>query len=131
MRRARLPGPVADAAAVTAAATVATAPLMALYFQQISLASLPANLAAAPAGAPSRATSRAASGPGSVVVPELPEVETVRRGLEAVVVRKRVAAVEVTGRRTVRRQEPAELVAAALRRHEGERPARRRGRDHR
>ena len=52
LRRARLPGPIADAAAVTAAATVATAPLMALYFQQVSLASLPANLAAAPAVAP-------------------------------------------------------------------------------
>jgi competence protein ComEC len=52
LRRARLPGPLADAAAVTAAATVATAPLMALYFQQVSLASLPANLAAAPAVAP-------------------------------------------------------------------------------
>ena len=52
LRRARLPAPVADAAAVTAAATVATAPLMALYFQQVSVASLPANLAAAPAVAP-------------------------------------------------------------------------------
>ena len=52
LRRARLPGPLADAAAVTAAATVATAPLMALHFQQVSLASLPANLAAAPAVAP-------------------------------------------------------------------------------
>ena len=52
LRRARVPGPLADAGAVTAAATVATAPLMALYFQQVSLASLPANLAAAPAVAP-------------------------------------------------------------------------------
>jgi competence protein ComEC len=48
----RLPGPVADAAAVTAVATVGTAPLMALYFDQLSLASLPANLLAAPAIAP-------------------------------------------------------------------------------
>jgi competence protein ComEC len=48
----RLPGPVADAAAITVAATVATAPLMALYFDQVSLASLPANLVAAPAVAP-------------------------------------------------------------------------------
>ena len=47
-----VPGPLADAGAVTAAATVATAPLMALYFEQVSLASLPANLAAAPAVAP-------------------------------------------------------------------------------
>ncbi len=52
LRRARLPGPLADAAAVTAAATLATAPLMALHFEQVSLASLPANLAAAPAVAP-------------------------------------------------------------------------------
>jgi competence protein ComEC len=52
LRRAGVPGPLADAGAVTAAATVATAPLMALYFEQVSLASLPANLAAAPAVAP-------------------------------------------------------------------------------
>ena len=52
LRRAGLPGPVADAAAVTAAATVATAPLMAFHFEQVSLASLPANLAAAAAVAP-------------------------------------------------------------------------------
>ena len=52
LRRARLPGPLADALAVTAAATLATAPLMALHFEQVSLASLPANLVAAPAVAP-------------------------------------------------------------------------------
>ena len=52
LRRARVPGPVADAIAVTAAATLATAPLMALHFEQVSLASLPANLLAAPAVAP-------------------------------------------------------------------------------
>ena len=40
-----LPGPVADAPAVTPAATLATAPLLALHFEQVSLASLPANLA--------------------------------------------------------------------------------------
>jgi competence protein ComEC len=48
----RLPRPVAEAAAITVAATVGTAPLMALYFEQISPASLPANLIAAPAIAP-------------------------------------------------------------------------------
>ena len=37
---------------MTAAATVATAPLMAFHFEQVSLASLPANLAAAAAVAP-------------------------------------------------------------------------------
>ena len=47
-----MPGPLADAIAVTAAATLATAPLMALHFEQVSLASLPANLVAAPAVAP-------------------------------------------------------------------------------
>ena len=49
---ARMPGPVAEAAAITIAATVGTAPLMALHFGEVSLASLPANLLAAPAIAP-------------------------------------------------------------------------------
>ena len=44
-------------------------------------------------------------------MPELPEVETVRRGLEERVVGQRLVEVIVTGRRTVRRQPPAELVA--------------------
>lgn len=44
-------------------------------------------------------------------MPELPEVETVRRGLERLAIGRRVLAVEVTGRRTVRRQSPEELVA--------------------
>ncbi len=48
----RMPRPVADATAITVAATAGTAPLMALYFEQVSLASLPANLLAAPAIAP-------------------------------------------------------------------------------
>ena len=48
----RMPDPVADAAAITLAATVGTAPLMALHFEQLSLAALPANLLAAPAIAP-------------------------------------------------------------------------------
>ena len=48
----RMPGPVADAAAITIAATAGTAPLMALHFGTVSLASLPANLLAAPAVAP-------------------------------------------------------------------------------
>jgi competence protein ComEC len=48
----RVPGPVADAAAITVAATLGTAPLMALHFEQVSLAALPANLLAAPAIAP-------------------------------------------------------------------------------
>ena len=48
----RAPRPVAEAAAVTVAATLGTAPLMALYFEQVSPASLPANLVAAAAIAP-------------------------------------------------------------------------------
>jgi competence protein ComEC len=44
-----MPGPVADVMAMTLAATVGTAPLMALHFGQVSLAALPANLLAAPA----------------------------------------------------------------------------------
>jgi len=48
----RMPGAVADAVAMTVAATLATAPLLALHFEQVSLISLPANLAAAPVVAP-------------------------------------------------------------------------------
>jgi competence protein ComEC len=43
---------LAEAAAITVAATLGTAPLMALHFQQASLVSLPANLVAEPAVAP-------------------------------------------------------------------------------
>jgi competence protein ComEC len=46
------PAPVAEAAAITVAATIGTAPLLAFHFEEVSLASLPANLAAAPAVAP-------------------------------------------------------------------------------
>jgi formamidopyrimidine-DNA glycosylase len=44
-------------------------------------------------------------------VPELPEVETVRRGLETVAIGNRVDHVEVTGKRTIRRQTIAEFAA--------------------
>ena len=47
-----LPAPVADGAAMTLAATLGTAPLLALHFERLSLASLPANLVAMPAVAP-------------------------------------------------------------------------------
>jgi competence protein ComEC len=50
--RGRLRGAVADGAAMTLAATVATAPLMAHQFGTVSLTSLPANLVALPAEAP-------------------------------------------------------------------------------
>ena len=44
-------------------------------------------------------------------MPELPEVETVRRGLEAQLVGRRFTDVNVTGKRTVRRHRPSELGA--------------------
>ncbi len=40
-------------------------------------------------------------------MPELPEVEVVRRDLEVAIAGRRIGPVEVTGRRTVRRQDPA------------------------
>jgi competence protein ComEC len=46
------PRALAEAAALTIAATAGTAPLLALHFEQVSLVSLPANLLAAPAIAP-------------------------------------------------------------------------------
>jgi competence protein ComEC len=52
LRARRAPGPLADALAVTLAATLGTAPLIALRFSRLSLVSLPANLLAAPAVAP-------------------------------------------------------------------------------
>jgi competence protein ComEC len=48
----RLPEPLPEGAALTVAATVATAPLMAVHFGRVSLAALPANLVALPAIAP-------------------------------------------------------------------------------
>ncbi|MDW5593484.1 ComEC/Rec2 family competence protein [Conexibacter stalactiti] len=47
-----LPAPMADAVAMSFAATLGTAPLLAFHFEQFSLVSLPANLLAAPAVAP-------------------------------------------------------------------------------
>lgn len=47
-----LPGPLAEGAAITAAATLATAPLLAHYFGAVQLVALPANLLALPAVAP-------------------------------------------------------------------------------
>ncbi|MGY1750065.1 ComEC/Rec2 family competence protein [Modestobacter sp. SYSU DS0511] len=52
LRRRRLPRPVADAVAVSAAAGLATAPLVAALSGAVSLVSLPANLLAAPVVAP-------------------------------------------------------------------------------
>lgn len=52
LRARRMPEPVADAVAISCAATLGTAPLLAFHFGQVSLVSLPANLLAAPAVAP-------------------------------------------------------------------------------
>jgi competence protein ComEC len=52
LRRAGLPAGIAEALAVTAAATLGTAPLIALRFERLSLVSLPANLLAVAAVAP-------------------------------------------------------------------------------
>ena len=47
-----MPAPLAEAAALTTAATLGTAPLLALHFERVSIVSLPANLLAVPAVAP-------------------------------------------------------------------------------
>lgn len=52
LRARHVPVAVADAVSITFAATLGTAPLLALHFQQVSLVGLPANLLAAPAIAP-------------------------------------------------------------------------------
>jgi len=52
LRMRRLPDALADALAVSCAATLGTAPLIALHFGQLSLVGVPANLLAAPAVAP-------------------------------------------------------------------------------
>jgi competence protein ComEC len=52
LERRRVPSGLAEAAALTGAATIGTAPLVAAHFNQASLVALPANLAAAPAVAP-------------------------------------------------------------------------------
>jgi competence protein ComEC len=52
LQRGGCPRALADALAITLAATVGTAPLMSMHFGSLSLASLPANLLAAPAVAP-------------------------------------------------------------------------------
>jgi competence protein ComEC len=52
LRERRTPPRLAEALAITCAATLGTAPLIAFHFAQLSLVSLPANLLAAPAVAP-------------------------------------------------------------------------------
>jgi competence protein ComEC len=52
LTRRRVPGPLAEGVAVTVAATLGTAPLIALHFGQASPVTLPANVLAAPLVAP-------------------------------------------------------------------------------
>jgi competence protein ComEC len=52
LRGHRVPAPLAEAGALTAAATLGTAPLLAFHFERVSLVSLPANLLAVAAVAP-------------------------------------------------------------------------------
>ena len=52
LQRRRVPGPIADALAITTAASLATGPLLAFHFEEVSVVSLPANLVAAPAVPP-------------------------------------------------------------------------------
>lgn len=52
LRARRIPQPIAEATAMSLAATVGTAPLLALHFHQLSTVGVPANLLAAPAIAP-------------------------------------------------------------------------------
>jgi competence protein ComEC len=61
-----LPRGLADATALTAAATLGTAPLIALHFGQASLVSLPANVLAAPAVAPAMWLAMLAVGVGQL-----------------------------------------------------------------
>jgi competence protein ComEC len=52
LRRRRVPAGLSEAIALTVAATIGTAPLIAVHFDRTSLVSLPANVLAAPAVAP-------------------------------------------------------------------------------
>jgi competence protein ComEC len=61
-----LPSGLAEATALTGAATLGTAPLIAAHFGQASLVSLPANVAAAPAVAPTMWLGMAAAAIGQV-----------------------------------------------------------------
>jgi competence protein ComEC len=67
LRRGGLAAPVADAVAVTSAATLATAPLMAIHFDRVSLVALPANVLATLAVAPIMWLGMAAAALGQLV----------------------------------------------------------------
>lgn len=64
----RLPRPIAEAVAVTVAATIATAPVLAARFGVVSLAALPVNVLALPAVAPTMWLGMCATAIGQVAV---------------------------------------------------------------
>ena len=66
LTRRRVPGPLAEGVAVTVAATLGTAPLIALHFGQASPVTLPANVLAAPLVAPVMWLGYAAAAVGQV-----------------------------------------------------------------
>jgi competence protein ComEC len=66
LRRRGAPPALAEAAALTVAATIGTAPLIAIHFDRTSLVSLPANVLAAPAVAPIMWLGMAAAAVGQV-----------------------------------------------------------------
>src|SRR5829696_10325139 len=68
LARRRVPSTLAEAAALTIAATLGTAPLIAHHFDRVSLASLPANVLAAPAVAPLMWLGMVAAALGQVTV---------------------------------------------------------------
>ena len=90
-----MPGPVADVAAITIAATVGTAPLMALHFEQVSLAALPANLLAAAAIAPMMWLGMLARGGGAGRAGARAPVQRAQRAAAGV---RRVGRAHVRGR---------------------------------
>lgn len=69
LRRRRVPAPVADAAAMSFAATLGTAPLLVFHFGELSLVSLAANVVAAPAVAPVMWLGMLAAALGQLAVP--------------------------------------------------------------
>ena len=71
-----VPRGLAEAAALTVAATVGTAPLLAHHFDRVSLVSLPANLLAAPAVAPAMWLGMLSGAAAQVAEPAAPHCST-------------------------------------------------------
>ncbi len=134
----RLPRPLAEVAAVTLAASLATAPLIALHFTRVSLVAIPANLLAAPAVAPvmwlglaAAATGQVSTGAAGVIAslagPPLGYLEwlahaagsvpsaEVHVGAAVVLVALGVGAALALGARRLSRTAPARRLGAAVR----------------